>query len=79
MKAVLRHRLAFNIFINSAALSWASTFLWTLWDQGGFSNIGLGGFLYNLLSPSIWVLSAINWVVGVLPVIVLRKTYLTGE
>jgi hypothetical protein len=50
-------------------------------DMGsrGDRTVGLSGFLYNLISPSIWVLSAMNWAMGVVPILVLRKFYLTGE
>ena len=79
VKAVLLHRLIYSIFSYSAGLSWALTVIWTTWDQGGLSNIGLVGILYNMISPSVWVLAAFNWAIGPLPVVILRKTYLTSE
>lgn len=79
VKAVLRHRLVYSIFSYSACLSWTLTVAWTIWDQGGVANVGLSGFLYNLLSPSIWFLSAMNWATGVMPILILRKFYLTGK
>lgn len=50
--------------------------VWVTWDEEG---VRLGSFLYNLFSPSIWVIAAVNWALGVLPVLVLRKFYLTGK
>ena len=79
VKAVLRHRLIYSIFSYSAGLSWVLTVVWTTWDQGGLSNIGLVGMLYNMVSPSVWVFAALNWAIGALPVVILRKLYLTSE
>ncbi|KZP26794.1 hypothetical protein FIBSPDRAFT_918061 [Athelia psychrophila] len=76
VKAVLAHRLAYNIFSYSALFSWILTLFWTTWDQ---EDAGLGSFVWNMLSPSIWLLSAVNWALGVLPVVLLRKFYLTAK
>ncbi|KAJ7220832.1 nucleoporin protein Ndc1-Nup-domain-containing protein [Mycena pura] len=63
-KAVLRRRLTNRIFLHTALISLAGAFSWLLW-------IGRPGFLHVL------GVSVALWVGGVLPVILLRKVYLT--
>ena len=40
--------------------------------------MGLGRFLGNLINPQVWVWGGVGWAVGVLPVLVMRKVYLTS-
>ncbi|KAH7890631.1 nucleoporin protein Ndc1-Nup [Phlebopus sp. FC_14] len=68
VKSVLRHRLVYNIFAYSAAFSLASNVLFSGDDIGVFSR---------LFSLSTWLVALLTWLVGVLPVLVLRKVYLT--
>ncbi|KZT25546.1 hypothetical protein NEOLEDRAFT_1202644 [Neolentinus lepideus HHB14362 ss-1] len=70
VKRVLRHRLR-SIFLYSAAYCWTPAFVWNTWSTGGFS-------LWNLLSLSTIALSLAFWVLGALPVTLLRKFYLTA-
>ncbi|KDQ51846.1 hypothetical protein JAAARDRAFT_210825 [Jaapia argillacea MUCL 33604] len=78
IKAVLRHRLVYNIFLSSAAFSWAWAYAWNTWSQGGLTGLGFGGCLYNLVSPFTFSVALVGWVIGVVPVVVMRKTYLTA-
>jgi nucleoporin NDC1 len=39
----------------------------------------LGRFFKNSINPEVWVWGAVGWAVGVLPVLVMRKIYLTSE
>lgn len=78
VKAVLRHRLIYSIFPYSAVLSWLLSVLWTTWDQDG-GGLRLGRFFKNSINPEVWVWGAVGWAVGVLPVLVMRKIYLTSE
>ncbi|EMD32361.1 hypothetical protein CERSUDRAFT_118729 [Gelatoporia subvermispora B] len=77
VKAALRHRLLYHIFAPSFLVSWLLVTIWSVWMQGGLSGLGLGGFLSAPLSP--WTLSfaAVFWCLGVVPVVVVRKNYLT--
>ena len=68
-KSVLSHRLLYNVFAYSAAFSLAST----VFLAGGDDT----SFLLRLFRPSTWVNASLTWLVGVLPIIVVRKVYLT--
>lgn len=67
-KSVLSHRLLYNVFAYSAAFSLAST----IFLAGGDAS-----FLLRLFRPSTWVNAFLTWLVGVLPIIVVRKVFLT--
>ncbi|KII85644.1 hypothetical protein PLICRDRAFT_178687 [Plicaturopsis crispa FD-325 SS-3] len=73
LKSVLRHRLLYNIFAFSAVFSWGLTVLWS--ENNGRSA---ADSLTALVKPTTFFLALVNWAVGVLAVIVLRKTYLTA-
>jgi hypothetical protein len=79
VKAVLRHRLLYNIFGYSLVFSWIQTVAWVTWSAGGVSELGVGGLLVTPVLPMTLVLTGLSWAVGSLPVIVLRKKYLTGD
>ncbi|KAH0828828.1 nucleoporin protein Ndc1-Nup [Lanmaoa asiatica] len=68
-KSVLSHRLLYNIFAYSAAFSLASTVFLAGGDDASF--------ILRLLRPSTWVNASLTWLVGVLPIIVVRKVLLT--
>ena len=75
LRAVLRHRLLYGIFLSSALFDWAQTMLWIGWWRGtGFTQIPFLPFL-----PSTLAFTAFAWALGVVPVVVLRKARLTGE
>jgi hypothetical protein len=65
VRDVLRRRLTRSILPHSFALSWALT----------VPVVGLG----RLLMPSTLVWAVLRWAVGAMPIIMLRKVYLTGE
>ncbi|KIJ60868.1 hypothetical protein HYDPIDRAFT_97985 [Hydnomerulius pinastri MD-312] len=69
VKSVLRHRLIYNIFAYSAAFTLASRVFLPGEDDASL--------VIRLLRPSNWVTASFTWAVGVLPIIVLRKVYLT--
>ena len=79
VKVVLRHRLLSQIFLYSSISTWAIVSLYSSWARGGPSNLGLVGFLVNPLSPLTLIFAITTWGIGVLPVIVFRKLYLTGK
>ncbi|KIK76962.1 hypothetical protein PAXRUDRAFT_835155 [Paxillus rubicundulus Ve08.2h10] len=68
-KYVLRHRLIYTVFAYSAAFSLASNAL----------SVGEGdaSVVLRMFQPSTWVNASLTWIVGVLPIIVLRKLYST--
>lgn len=70
VRSILRQRLTRNIFAFSAAFTLVV-------------NILLGGedetsAFARLLSPGTWTMACLKWFVGVLPVIAMRKVYLTS-
>ncbi|KAF8837216.1 hypothetical protein BDN67DRAFT_224805 [Paxillus ammoniavirescens] len=68
-KSVLRHRLIYNIFAYSAAFSLVSKVF--LVGEGDASVV------LRLFQPNTWVNASLTWIVGVLPIIVVRKLYST--
>ncbi|KAI0070659.1 hypothetical protein K474DRAFT_744568 [Panus rudis PR-1116 ss-1] len=78
VRSVLRHRLLYVIFPYSAAFTWLVSVWTTTWMRGGLPVLGLvGALVRNPLSPVVLGVSALAWCFGVLPVLVLRKTYMT--
>jgi len=53
--------------------------VWIVWGHGGLGALGIGGVIVVPFLPSTIFLACMNWAVGALPVVVLRKVYLTGE
>lgn len=78
VKSVLRKRLL-RVFLHSAVWTWIITAVWTDWSRGGVHGLGMIGRLWNWVLPSTLLLTLLNWTFGVLPAVVLRKIYLTGE
>ncbi|KAG6369285.1 nucleoporin protein Ndc1-Nup [Boletus reticuloceps] len=68
-KSILSHRLFYNIFAYSAAFSLASTVFLAGGDDASF--------LLRLFQPSTWINASLTWLLGVLPIIVARKVFLT--
>ena len=68
VKSVLSHRLVYNIFAYSAAFSLASTVFLAGGDDASF--------LLRLFQLSTWVNASLTWLVGVLPILVVRKVFL---
>lgn len=79
VKSVLRHRLINNIFLYSALISWLLTSVNVVWSNGGFGVLGFSGVLVTPIRPIVLLVSFADWAVAALPLIVLRKVYLTGE
>jgi nucleoporin NDC1 len=78
VKGVLRYRLLCNIFLYSAIFSSIQTVIWRTWCHG-FSALGPGQALFIPILPTTLALAGMNWAVACLPLIILRKVYLTGE
>ena len=79
LKAILHNRLIYSIFLYSAAFTWAVVALYLLWLQGGTPGLGLVGAVLSPISPWTVLFALAAWLLGVLPVIILRKAYLTGQ
>ncbi len=77
VKEVLRHRLL-RVFLSSALFSWALVSSCSGWSQGGVTTLGFFNTLLVPILPSTLAFAASTWVLGVVPVVVLRKSYLTG-
>lgn len=78
-RAVLRRRLLYDVLLPSTLPVWVSTIFWNTWNVGGISALSiLNAFIMPLL-PSTLLMTTVAWALGVLPVIVLRKSQLTSE
>lgn len=71
VRSALRQRLTHNIFVFSVAFTLVVSIL-----LGGEDETSA---FARLLSPGTWTIACLKWFVGVLPVIAMRKVYLTCE
>ncbi|KAK0186270.1 nucleoporin protein Ndc1-Nup [Armillaria mellea] len=78
IKAILRQRLLWRIFLGSIAFCWVQTVAWTIWCLGGIEVLGIGGVAMVPVTPSTSMMAYVCWVVVALPIVVLRKRHLTG-
>ena len=78
-RAVLRRRLLYDILPLSILPVWTSAICWKMWGSGGMSASGILNTLVMPIHPGTLLMTTIVWVFGVLPLIVLRKSQLTGE
>ena len=78
VKNILRQRLVSRIFLYSALFSWTLVAIASTFRQGGMKRLGLLGLLVNPLTPRTLVITFIIWLFGAIPVLVVRKAYLTG-
>ncbi|KAA1477952.1 hypothetical protein DENSPDRAFT_867789 [Dentipellis sp. KUC8613] len=76
---VLRHRLQYDILMPSFVFSWIVTTLWVGWMLGGVSAIGISGSLVLPFLPRTIAFASLFWMSNMVPIIVLRKVYLTAE
>lgn len=76
VKSVLRHRLLSRIFAVSAVFTWGIVIVASTWRQG-LSNLGVMGVLLNPIYPRTVALALTIWLVSVVPIIVMRKAFLT--
>ena len=49
-----------------------------VWMQGGMTKLGVVGTFLSPVRPTTVFLVVGTWVLGVLPILVLRKAYITG-
>lgn len=70
VRSALRQRLTHNIFVFSVAFTLVVSIL-----LGGEDETSA---FARLLSPGTWTIACLKWLVGVLPVIAMRKVYLTS-
>ena len=78
-RAVLRRRLLYHILPQSSLTVWASTSFWATWCAGGISALTLSKLLVMPFLPTTLLVTFLVWAFGVLPIIILRKSHLTGE
>ena len=78
-RAVLRRRLLYDILPLSILPVWTSAICWKMWGSGGMSASRILNTLAIPVHPGTLLMTTIVWAFGVLPVIVLRKSQLTGE
>jgi hypothetical protein len=78
-RAVLRRRLLYDILPLSIFPVWTSAICWGMWNSGGMSASGILNTLVVPIHPGTLLMTSIVWIFGVLPLIVLRKSQLTGE
>ncbi|KAI0666450.1 nucleoporin protein Ndc1-Nup [Trametes maxima] len=77
VKGVLRHR-QLKIFLHSALFCWALVSLWMTWSSGGIFGTGAKEALFLPFKLSTLAFTAATFVVGALPVVVLRKAHLVA-
>ncbi|KAH8996770.1 nucleoporin protein Ndc1-Nup [Lactarius akahatsu] len=77
-RAVLRRRLLYHILPQSSLTAWASTAFWMTWHAGGISTLALPRLLVIPFLPTTLLVTFLVWAFGVLPIVVLRKSYLTA-
>ncbi|OJA18737.1 hypothetical protein AZE42_12235 [Rhizopogon vesiculosus] len=70
VRSALRQRLIHNIFAFSFAFTLLANFIF-----GGEGDVSA---FARLLQPRTWAMGCFHWAVGVLPVVALRKVYLTS-
>ena len=78
-KAVLAQRFLRQVLAVSIGAVLVVSVLWTSWDAGGITSIGLLSFVKNCVSPSSITLTFVWGVFAVLPIAVLRKRHVQGE
>lgn len=78
-RAALRRRLLHDILPSSILPVWISTIFWNARDVGGMSVLNVLRALIIPFHPSTLFVTIFVWAFGVLPIIVLRKSQLTGE
>lgn len=78
-RAVLRRRLLYDILPLSVLPVWTSTIFWKTWNVGGMSALSVLKALIVPFLPSTLLVTTFVWAFGVLPIVVLRKSQLTGE
>jgi nucleoporin NDC1 len=78
-RAVLRRRLLYHILPQSSLTVWASTSFWATWCAGGISALTLSKLLVMPFLPTTLLVTFLVWAFGVLPIIILRKSHLTGK
>jgi len=71
VRSVLRQRLTHNIFAFSIAFTLVVNVIF-----GGENDTST---FVRLIQPQTWAMGCFKWAVGVLPVVALRKVYLTGK
>ena len=77
VKNVLRQRLL-RMFLYSGVFSWFLVVIASTLRQGGIRKLGITGLLANPFMPRTLAVAGVIWLFGVVPVLVMRKTYLTG-
>ncbi|KAF9441903.1 hypothetical protein P691DRAFT_765765 [Macrolepiota fuliginosa MF-IS2] len=77
VKAVLRHRLVYHIFLQSGLLTWSTVSIATLWHQDIIS-LNFSQVLFAPFRPFTLLVSFVVWALIALPIIVLRKSLLTS-
>ncbi|KAI0309822.1 nucleoporin protein Ndc1-Nup [Amylostereum chailletii] len=77
-KAVLRHRLLADIFPASALYTWATSTFWIHWNMRKSEELAMLRRLSIPFLPSTLFVTALLWTLGVVPVIVLRKSRITA-
>lgn len=79
VKSVLRQRLTYNLFLNAYIIVWPIVGLLATWKLGGVNALGLHGAFVSIIKLPTTSLLAVFWFVGIVPPVLLRKVYLTGD
>jgi nucleoporin NDC1 len=76
VKNLFRHRLRLILLLSIVA-TWAIESVWMWWQAGGRQSLGIMGSLTCPFSPWVLVRTLVSWSAVALPVVVLRKVFLT--
>ncbi|KAF9022291.1 hypothetical protein BDZ89DRAFT_1163331 [Hymenopellis radicata] len=79
VKAVLRHRLTYNIFLSTLAFAWVQVVALYIWTLGGLQNIGVQGLISMPFNLPVILVAVVGWFTTAVPVLVLRKSCLTAH
>ncbi|KAK7442719.1 hypothetical protein VKT23_015965 [Stygiomarasmius scandens] len=79
VKSILRQRLTSGILLLSAAFCWLETIIWSIWGLGGVGKLGFAQLFLLPIKPWLLAVAFAHWLSVAVPVVVLRKTYLTSS
>lgn len=78
LKSILQKRILSNVLLLAFVFCWIQTATWTVWSLGGIDALGFGRASVVPFLPSSMALVVLNWVVAVVPIVLLRKRQLSG-
>ncbi|KAF9524907.1 nucleoporin protein Ndc1-Nup [Crepidotus variabilis] len=78
VKALFRQRLQLGLLLSGASVVIVVN-AWNLWQAGGIAVVGFWGAFWMPLRPWTMSLAFLTWASVAIPIIILRKTFLTSR